>query len=263
MRAATSAPATQRPRPAAMRAAAMAAAVASGTVAPETPALTAGDEAGLLYLVDQGVQARPLAVISRKRGGDADRGNAHGGAVGVAGGAGFLRRGAGLHGGQRAAGGGAEQVERAPGLHVRFPGDQGGGQFAGVDPAVARDEQAAEQDGLLGVVSDVTGQVTRGDGVPVRCRLEPGQQRAPAGHDLRARQQLGGHAERVADRQAVQRAPGPAGLTGGLPGLTPGDMGKIGHQSRCFSRETRPVKLRPGQKERGDERGNARARRGH
>ena len=162
----------------------------------------------------------------------------HGGAVGVAGGPGRFRRDPVLDGGQGPAGGGAEQVEGAAGLHVRFPGHQGISQVSGVDRAPAGHQQPPEQDGLLGVVGDVPGGVPGGDGMASGRGLETGQQGAVAGHDLRAGQQLGRHAERVADGQPVEGALGPAGFAVPV-------AGKIDHQARCFSRGTRPVKLTP------------------
>ena len=159
-----------------------------------------GDEAGLLHRVDQGPQ-----VVRRDR--EADRGDAHRRPVGVAGTAGLFRRGARQHRVDRAAGGRAEQVERPARGHVALPGDQAVRQFARVHPA--GQQQAAEQDRLLGVVGDGAGRHARGDRVPGRGGLEPGQQRPPAVDDLLPGQHLRGHAERVADRQAVQGAPGP------------------------------------------------------
>ena len=141
------------------------------------------DAAGHHHMVDQRRQSRTRSA--RWHGdGDADRGDAHGGAVGGAGGACLLRRGAGQDGGDGALGGGAEEVERAAFGHVALPADQGGGQFVGVDRAVPLDQEPAEQDGLLGVVGDRPGGHARGDGVAGRGGLEAGQERAPAVDDL-------------------------------------------------------------------------------
>ena len=85
-----------------------------------------------------------------------------------------------------------------------------GRELARVYPA--GQQQAAEQDGLLGVVGDRAGRHAGGDRVPGRRGLEAGEQRAPALGDLPPGQQLRRHAERVADRQAVERAPGPVPL---------------------------------------------------
>src|SRR5436305_12895195 len=124
MRAATSAPATQWPRPAARRAAWMPSAVASAIVAPETPALTAAataaapasatpvlcDAARHHRTVDQGRQSDfGNGVMKGDRNGDAYRRDAHGGAIGGAGGAGLFRRHAGQDSGDGALGGGTEQ----------------------------------------------------------------------------------------------------------------------------------------------------------
>ena len=158
------------------------------------------DEARLLHRVDQ----RPRVV---RRGLDADRGDPHRCPVGVAVDAGLLRRGAGEHRGDRAPGGGTEEIERPAFGHAMLPGDQGGRQFAWVDGA--SHQQAAKQHGLLGVVGDGAGRHPGRDRVPGRRGLEAGKHRAPALRDLPAGKQLRGHAKSVADRQAVQSAPGP------------------------------------------------------
>jgi hypothetical protein len=69
------------------------------------------------------------------------------------------------------------------------------------------DEQPAQQDRLLGVVGDTAGRHARGDGMTGRGGLEAGQERAPAIADLRPGQHLRRHAQRVANRQPVQRTP--------------------------------------------------------
>jgi hypothetical protein len=97
--------------------------------------------------------------------GDANRGDAHGGAVGGAGGARFLGRDAGQDGGDGALGRGAEQIERAARGHVALPADQGSGQLAWVDRTLPLDQQPAKQDGLLGVVGDRARGQARGDRV--------------------------------------------------------------------------------------------------
>ena len=186
MRAATSAPATQRPRRAPSRAAAMPASVAAATLAPSTPALTAAATAAapasaidvlwVTWLARTTWSTRAGRSSAGDR--DADRGDAHRGAVRVARGAGLLRRDAGQDRLDRALGGRAEEVERPAGGHLAFPGDQGGGELAGVDRAVA--EKPAQQDRLLGVVGDrARGQAGR-DRVAGRGGLEAGEQGAPA-----------------------------------------------------------------------------------
>src|ERR1039457_6092791 len=67
--------------------------------------------------------------------GDAYRGDAHRGAVGVAGGACVLRRRAGQDGGDGALGGGAEKVEGAAVGHVAFPARPGVRHVPGGGPA--------------------------------------------------------------------------------------------------------------------------------
>jgi hypothetical protein len=121
---------------------------------------------------------------------------------GVARGPRLLRRGPGEHRLDRAAGGGAEQVKRTACGHVTLPGDERGREFAGIDPA--GEQQAAEQDSLLGVVGDRPGGHPGRDRMPGRGRLEPGEQRSPQCGDLPPAQQLRGHAERITDRQTIQ-----------------------------------------------------------
>jgi hypothetical protein len=76
---------------------------------------------------------------------------------------------------------------------------------------VPLDQEPAEQDGLLGIVGDRPGGHPGGDGVAGRGGLEAAQERTPAIAYLLTGEHLGGHAERIAYRQPVQRTPGARG----------------------------------------------------
>ena len=136
MRAATSAPATQWPRwrragrrPPPRRSPPRR---VGRACAPSTPALHRGGHGGgagqrhRRVVRDEARLCTASTRAARSSAGDrdADRGDPHRRAVGVARGARLLRRGAREHRLDRAAGGRAEQVERPAGGHVAFPGDQ-------------------------------------------------------------------------------------------------------------------------------------------
>ena len=159
------------------------------------------DHARCDHAVDQGWQ-----IPGRRD--DADRRDAHRGAVGGAGRAGLVQGHAGQDGGDGALGGGAEEIEGAAFGHVALPLGQRGREFVRVDRSMVLDQEPGQQHGLLGVVGDRPGEHAPGDVVTGRGGLEAGQERPPAIDDRRAGEHLGGHAESVADRQPVQRPPG-------------------------------------------------------
>ena len=80
-------------------------------------------------------------IAGRRAPDDADRRDAHRGAVGAAGRAGLVQGHAGQDGGDGALGGRAEEIEGAAFGHVVLPADQGRGQFVGVDRAVTGDQE--------------------------------------------------------------------------------------------------------------------------
>ena len=86
--------------------------------------------------------------------GDAHWGHPHRGAVGGALPTGAARVGAGAHLLEGVLGGGPQQVERAAGAHVVLPGQEGLGEVARIDVAAAVNEEAGQDEGLLGVVRD-------------------------------------------------------------------------------------------------------------
>jgi hypothetical protein len=134
--------------------------------------------------------------------GDADRGDAHGGAVRVTGAAGLGGGDARADRLDRASRRRAQEIRRAAGPHALLPGEQALGERARFDPSAARHEEPPEEHRLLGVVRDGARGQPGGDRmIPVRC-LEPGEQGSPPSDDLGARERLGGHAQRVADGQS-------------------------------------------------------------
>ena len=168
-----------------------------------------GDQAGVVNGPGQSV------VRGTQGEGDAHRGYSHGGAVGGALPTGAARVSTGAHPLQGELGGGTQQVQGAAGAHVVLPGQEGIGEPVGADVTAAVDDEAGQDEGLLGVIRDAACRHRGGDGLLGHSAAQAGDGAVVLADLLRAHG-LGGHAQRVAEGQTGQRPQGALAHRGGI-----------------------------------------------
>jgi hypothetical protein len=83
-------------------------------------------------------------------------------------------------------------------FHACFPGDEGSRESLRVHAAVTADERVGKKERLFGVVCDRSRRHPRSDRMVWACGFEACESAKLANHFC-GRQQLGGHAEGVAD----------------------------------------------------------------